>query len=219
MKYVQSEAAGVALAAGRGTRLGELTQRVPKPLLAVGGVTLLDQAIERLLAVTTDIAVNAHHLADQIVEHVGSRAHLSVEDELLGTAGALTRLRDWIDGRDVAVTNADAWVWPNPLPLMAHNWTGDTVRVSAVRDENASDFGQGLRYSGCCLLPAEVVTGLPEGPAGLYETCWAPRLGTAELELVEHPGRFFDCGTPGELATARAAASGAAGMADTAACP
>ena len=198
----------MALAAGRGTRLGNLTEKMPKPLLPVGGIALLDHALERLEAVTPALAVNAHHHADQVVDHVGWRAHMSVEDELLGTAGALFKLAPWISGRHVAVTNADAWVWPNPLPLMVEGWNGTTVRVSVVRDARSDDFGSGLRYSGCCLLPWKVVSGPPSGPAGLYEACWKPRLGTSELELIEHPGRFFDCGTPDELAEARATATG-----------
>lgn len=158
------------------------------------------------------MAVNAHHLAEQIVEHVGGRAHVSVEGELLGTAGALGRLRGWIAGRDVAVTNADAWVWPNPLPAMTSGWSGRTVRLSVVRDAARPDFPGGFRYSGCCVIPAAVAGELADEPAGLYEACWAPRLGSDELELVEHPGRFFDCGTPEELSQARAAA--AAGLQD-----
>ena len=57
------------------------------------------------------------------------------------------------------------------------------------------------------MLPASVAAELPDEPAGLYETCWRPRLGSPELELVEHPGRFFDCGTPEELRAAEVAAS------------
>ncbi len=203
--------AGVALAAGRGTRLADLTTRVPKPLLLVGGIPLLDYALERLAAITSDVAVNAHHLSEQIVAHVGGRAHVSVEDQLLGTAGALGNLNEWIDGRDVAVTNADAVVWPNPLPTMANDWSGRTLRLSVVRDPERADFSGGLRYSGCCLIPAPVAAALPAEPAGLFEICWRPRLGSAELELIEHPGRFFDCGTPAELAAARAAASAGLG--------
>ena len=198
----------MALAAGRGTRLGQLTESIPKPLIEVGGAALLDHALERLGAVTADLAVNAHHLADQIVRHVGERAHLSVEELLLGTAGAIGRLRGWIAGRDVAVTNADAWVWPNPLPSMIDGWSGRTVRLSVVRDPARRDFEGELRYSGCCLLPGTVAAALPDEPAGLFEVCWAPRLGTPDLELVEHPGEFFDCGTPEELGAARRAAGG-----------
>ncbi|HUR49937.1 MAG TPA: NTP transferase domain-containing protein [Acidimicrobiales bacterium] len=197
----------MALAAGRGTRLGQLTASVPKPLLRVGGVALLDHALERLAAVATHSAVNAHHLADQIADHLPRRVHLSVEEELLGTAGAIGRLRQWINGRAVAITNADAWLWPNPLPSMAADWSGGTVRLSVVRDAARSDFEGGLRYSGCCLLPGLLAADLLDEPSGLFEVCWQPLLGSSGLELVEHPGRFFDCGTPLELAAARAAAA------------
>ena len=132
---------------------------------------------------------------------------MSVEDELLGTAGALGRLRGWIAGRPVAVTNGDAWLWPNPFPSMVASWSGGTVRLSAVSAPERADFPGGLRYSGCCLLPADVAAALPDAPAGLFEVCWRPRLGSDELEIVEHPGHFLDCGTPDELAAARRSAA------------
>ena len=201
----------MALAAGLGTRLAPITQHTPKPLLPVGGMALLDHALERLTAVSSDLAVNAHHHAEQVVAHVGDRAQVSVEEELMGTAGALGRLREWIGGRPVALTNGDAWLWPNPLPWMLEGWSGRTVRLSAVSAPDRADFDGGLRYSGCCLLPREVAEALPAEPAGLFETCWGPRLGSDALEIVEHPGRFFDCGTPVELAAARHSASAGLG--------
>lgn len=172
---------------------------------------MLDHALERLAAVTSAVAVNTHHLSDQVVDHVGAKAHVSVEEELLGTAGAIGRLRGWINGRDVAITNGDAWLWPNPLPSMVAGWAGRTVTLSVVRDAHRSDFEGGLRYSGCCLLPAEFAAALSDEPAGLFEVCWGPRIGSGELELVEQPGQFFDCGTPAELAAARVAAAAGIG--------
>ena len=99
--------AGVVLAAGAGTRLHPLTLERPKPLCPFGTATLVDRAISQLNAVTAAVAVNAHHGADALVAHLGGRIHVSVESELLGTGGALGRLRSWIDGRDVVVANAD----------------------------------------------------------------------------------------------------------------
>lgn len=176
--------------------------------MSVGGLALLDHALERLAAVAGDVAVNAHHLADQIAAHVERRAHLSVEGELLGTAGALGRLRPWIGDRDVVLSNADAWVWPNPLPEMVRGWSRRTVRLSVVRDPSHPDFEGDLRYSGCCLIPAAVAAELPDEPGGLFQLVWEPRLGSDELELIRFPGRFFDCGTPEELAMARRTAGG-----------
>ena len=108
---MSSPPAGVALAAGAGTRLRPLTTLRPKALCPVGGVALLDRTLDLLAPVTADVAVNAHHHADQIVGHVADRAHVSVEQPTaLGTAGALGNLRPWLDGRDVLVINADAYL-------------------------------------------------------------------------------------------------------------
>jgi len=83
------------LAAGRGTRLGELGRTVPKVLVDVGGEPLLarqiaylkDNGIQR-------IVVNAHHLADQIQDFVAEHPQAGditvlVEPKLLGTAGGV----------------------------------------------------------------------------------------------------------------------------------
>jgi N-acetyl-alpha-D-muramate 1-phosphate uridylyltransferase len=169
-------------------------------------VTLLDQALERLRSVTGELAVNAHYLADQIAAHVGDRAHLSLEPEPLGTAGAVGHLRDWIAGRSVAVANGDSVVWPNPFPHLAADWTGETVRllVVATADGHPADFEDGRRFAGCSLIPADLAAVLPDGPSGLWEACWRELVGTPRLELVDAPVDFFDCGTFAELAAARA---------------
>ena len=59
------------LAAGLGTRLRPLTLTTPKPLVPVAGVPMLDRVAARVLAAGADrVAVNASHLAGQIVAHV-----------------------------------------------------------------------------------------------------------------------------------------------------
>lgn len=61
------------LAAGLGTRLRPLTLTTPKPLVPVGGVVMLDRVARRLIAAGADrVAVNASHLAGQVVEHVAA---------------------------------------------------------------------------------------------------------------------------------------------------
>jgi len=69
-----TEVRGMILAAGLGTRLRPLTSYLPKPLLPVDGVTLLDRAATALSeAGVTRIAVNAHHRADRIEAHLSDR--------------------------------------------------------------------------------------------------------------------------------------------------
>ncbi|MGH9084755.1 MAG: sugar phosphate nucleotidyltransferase, partial [Acidimicrobiales bacterium] len=103
--------AGVVLAAGAGTRLRPLTSLRPKALCPVGNVPLVDLAVERVRPAVEAVAVNVHHGREAMEAHLSTAAvHVSVEpDEALGTAGALGRLRGWIDGRGVLVVNADAW--------------------------------------------------------------------------------------------------------------
>ena len=91
----------VVLAAGEGQRLRPLTALVPKALCPVGNVALLDRALRRVDGLgLSAVAVNAAYLAEQVVAHVGDRAHLSVEpDGPLGTAGGIGNLKDWIAGQ------------------------------------------------------------------------------------------------------------------------
>ena len=102
------------LAAGRGTRLRPLTYTVPKALVPVRGKPMLQWVIERLRAAGADhIAVNAHHLADQIFSFVRNNrfgVHVEVlhEPELLETGGAIAHAYPFLkDTKPVMVHNVD----------------------------------------------------------------------------------------------------------------
>ena len=109
----------MVLAAGFGTRMHPLTEKLPKPLVAVAGRALIDHVLDRLAAAGVDQAVvNVHHFAEQVIRHLKERKRprVTVSDErglLLGTGGgvkkALPHLSDapffhinsdtlWIDG-------------------------------------------------------------------------------------------------------------------------
>ena len=193
--------ASVVLAAGRGKRLRPLTDLRPKPLCPVNNVALLDRNLAVASAVTPDVAVNAHHLAEQVVAHVGSRAHLSVEPEAYGTAGALGYLREWIDGRDVLVLNGDTYR-PEGLGALLEGWTGERVRLLVVHDPGRGDFGD-WRFAGASLHPWTAIRDIPAEPAGLYEAVWRH----IEPELVPFDGVFVDCGTPRDYLDANMHAS------------
>lgn len=102
------------LAAGLGTRLRPLTEHVPKCLVTVGGVALLDIWLDALAKAGVDhVLVNTHHHADQVTTHVAARSTgptvtLSYEPELLGSAGTLRANRDFVAGEDEFLAiNAD----------------------------------------------------------------------------------------------------------------
>ncbi|MFP5345759.1 MAG: NTP transferase domain-containing protein [Actinomycetes bacterium] len=203
--------AGVVLAAGLGTRLRPLTNLRPKALCPIGGTPLLDLALQRLEPIcgrgSERVAVNAHHHAEQVVAHVGERAFVSVEAaQPLGTAGALGRLRGWLAGRDVLLTNADAYLLGS-LDELVEGWDGDRCRLLVVDTGEPSDFST-CRYVGACLLPWRLVSGLSDEPSGLYELLWRPEDDAGRLELVRFSGTAVDCGTPTDYLAANLLASG-----------
>ena len=201
--------AAVVLAAGAGRRLRPLTRLLPKALCPVGGVPLLDQALERASAVTAAVAVNAHHRRAQLAAHLASwpGVHLSVEEpEALGTAGALGHLRGWVDGRDVLVLNADAWHRADVGAFVA-GWDRVRARLLTVSDPARGTWGD-RRYVGVALLPWDHVRRLPDSPAGLWEVSWRHLAPGDDLELVPHDGPFFDCGTPADYLAANLTSSG-----------
>jgi mannose-1-phosphate guanylyltransferase len=92
------------LAAGQGTRLGSLSLEIPKPMLPIGGIPLLGHTVAWLRAHgVSRLAINLHHRPRVIEQYLGTGEQVGVsvvysyEPKLLGTAGALTRLRTYLD--------------------------------------------------------------------------------------------------------------------------
>src|SRR5712691_1562224 len=84
----------MVLAAGLGTRMRPISDTMPKPLVEIGGRTLLDHAIDRLALVGVDrVVVNVHYKADMLTARLAARDHprieISQERELLETGGGV----------------------------------------------------------------------------------------------------------------------------------
>jgi len=198
---VTEEICVVVLAAGQGTRLRPLTEHVPKALCPVGNVPLLDGALGRLarlgFAGPAAVAVNAWHNADQIVRHVGRRAHLSVETgpAPYGSAGGLAALRGWIRGRHVLVGNADAYLTGGDIAPLLDGWDGDTVRILGVpAGDRRPEFGD-RRFAGFSLVPGKLVAALADEPADLVRAVWRPAEARSMLRVVTFAGTYLDSGT------------------------
>jgi NDP-sugar pyrophosphorylase family protein len=212
---------GVLLAAGEGVRLRPLTKVRPKALCPVGNVPLLDRGLHRLaglaLSGPASVAVNAAYLAEQVVRHVGDRAHLSVEPEgPLGTSGGVGRLRGWLDGRAALVGNADGYLADparepgKDVAALLDGWSGETVRMLTKPVPAGATGGfSGRRFAGFSLLPWRYVRGLTAVKADLVRTVWRPAEAAGELELIPYEGVYIDTGTPADyLAANRHAAAG-----------
>lgn len=101
------------LAAGFGTRLGEITKLVPKPLIKVGDQPILGFCLDQLSeAGVTEVVINTHYLARQVEQFIADYNSpldivLSYEEELLGTAGTLKRHYEFLTEDDFIVMHAD----------------------------------------------------------------------------------------------------------------
>lgn len=102
------------LAAGFGTRLRPLTELKPKALVPVANKPILARNIEYLISYgITEIIVNAHHHAQQVVAYLrqgnpyGLDIEVKVESEILGTGGGIKNAEDFWDKEPFFVINSD----------------------------------------------------------------------------------------------------------------
>ena len=105
----------VIMAGGRGTRIAELFPDIPKPLIPVDGMPILEREIRSLAAQGfDDLILTVGYLADKIMAYFGDGSQLGVkidyfvEETPLGNAGALFRLKDKIGNEPFFLLNADA---------------------------------------------------------------------------------------------------------------
>lgn len=96
------------LAAGKGTRLRPLTDKQPKALVPFKGVPMIDGVIRKLAnAGISDIIVNVHHFAEQIMDHLGDGRQYGVQikisderDALMDTGGGLKKAGWFFGGEE-----------------------------------------------------------------------------------------------------------------------
>lgn len=105
----------IIMAGGRGTRIAELFPNIPKPLIPVDGMPILEREIRSLAAQGfDDIILTVGYLADKIINYFGNGSKFRVkidyfvEKTPLGNAGALFRLKNKIGKEPFFLLNADA---------------------------------------------------------------------------------------------------------------
>ena len=106
----------MVLAAGLGLRMRPLTERMPKPLVKVGGKALIDHVLDRLADAGVERAVvNVHHFADQLEKHLArrQRPRIVIADErekLLGTGAGVVNALPELGDRPFFHVNSDT-IW------------------------------------------------------------------------------------------------------------
>ncbi len=132
-------------AAGFGTRMGALTKTMPKPLIAVAGIPLIDHALRVARgAGVGKIVVNLHYLGDQIAAHLaGQDIALSWErDAILDTGGGLRAALPLLGEGPVLLLNSDAvWTGENPLTQLLAAWDASKMDALLLLADRADALG------------------------------------------------------------------------------
>lgn len=210
-------------AAGFGTRMGQLTADQPKPMIPVGGRSLIQHALD--LAEAAGIArkvVNLHYKAEMLAAHLEAQdVLLSVESpDILETGGGLRHALPLLGEGPVFTMNTDAiWKGPNPLRVALEAWDGDKMDAllvclapeQALGHAGQGDFladaqgrlqrGAGLVYGGVQIIKTAGLADIAQDAFSL-NLLWDRMLAKGRLFGVAYPGLWCDVGRPEGIAMA-----------------
>jgi MurNAc alpha-1-phosphate uridylyltransferase len=128
----------MVFAAGFGKRMLPITKTLPKPLVKIGGKTMLDHALDQLAAVGVKKAVvNSHHLAETLEKHLQNRAGkpeiiVSHEDVILETGGGIVKALPLLGNKPFFSINSDIMVIDGKTPALARlaaSWEPEKMDV------------------------------------------------------------------------------------------
>jgi len=218
------------LSAGKGTRLKEITEEIPKVMVDVAGKPCLRYNIELLKKFgIKEIAINTHHFPEKIKEYFGDKNKFGVkikysyEPELLGTSGSLNNFRDFFNETFVVIygdviheTNLGKMIEFHKkekafatIALDNRSQVGrgavilEGKKIIDFKEKPQQEIPGGLVNSGIYILEPEVLSYIPEGISDFGLDIF-PKLLKEKKKLVGFKtGKVLDIGTPEVLEKAR----------------
>jgi MurNAc alpha-1-phosphate uridylyltransferase len=221
----------IVLAAGRGKRMGALTETRPKPLVEFEGRALIDHVLDRLVAAGVRRAVvNLHYLGDAIARHLAGRRDIAIEysreETALETGGGIAKALPLL-GETFYAINADVFWLDGAVPALHRLSAGFDPQASdalllmqrtaqAVGYEGAGDFmvdAVGLPrrrgesevaphvFAGIEILHRRLFDNAPSGAFSINQL-WNRAIEQGRLAALVHDGEWYHIGTPAGLAAA-----------------
>ncbi len=218
----------MVLAAGYGTRLKPLTDRLPKPLVPVAGKPMMQYALDRLQAYGIKaVVINVSHLKEQLTAWLAGCKNLTVrlseEAEPLETGGGLKKAQPLLGDEPVFVINSDIiWTDENESALdrLARHWDSAKMdflllaqpRSKAigydkgedhlfVKRENTIEWNSAEApyiIAGVGIFHPRVLGGAPGGKFSV-KILWRQALAQNRLFCLPHHGRWFQTGTLADI--------------------
>ena len=146
---MKNNISGFILAAGLGTRLKPWTDHHPKALAIVNGKSLLQRNVEYLQKFgITDVVVNVHHFADQIVAAIeqnnGWGSHISISNEtdhVLETGGGLLKAKQFLgEHQNFVMMNCDILTNLDFNKLIAQHQENQALATLAIANRETSRY-------------------------------------------------------------------------------
>jgi MurNAc alpha-1-phosphate uridylyltransferase len=211
------------LAAGRGERMRPLTDHTPKPLLQVGGKSLILWHIENMArAGICDLVINHAYLGHQIEAALGDggqfdvRIRYSAENPVLETAGGIANALALLGDAPFAIINSDIYCDYDfvQLPELAAalRASGDTAHLVLVNNpahHPNGDFGlisgrvvnnaPAYTFSGIGIYQPALFVNIPRGTIAPLAPLLRAQIALGKVSGEHYRGRWLDVGTPQRL--------------------
>jgi MurNAc alpha-1-phosphate uridylyltransferase len=218
----------MVLAAGYGTRLKPLTQRMPKPLVPVAGKPMIEYALDRLLAYgIEEVVVNVSHHKEQLLDYLSAFKSLSFkiseEAEPLETGGGLKRALPLLGNEPIFTINSDI-IWfdaqETALERLARNWDDAKMNYLLLAQSKSKAVGhdKGEDYlfikrentigwndsdtpyiiAGIGIFHPRVLLNAPDGKFSV-KILWHQALAQNRLFCLPHNGQWFQTGTIADI--------------------
>jgi NDP-sugar pyrophosphorylase family protein len=179
------------LAGGEGRRMGVLTASVPKPLLEVGGRTLIDRAIDAcILHGIQNFFVSVNYLGESIENHLNSAGHQATfswlrESKKLGTAGPLALIPN-ADDHPLVVVNADVLHRVDLTAMMSfHNESGSDFTIATKMYDQTIPFG-------VLGLDGSRVTSITEKPSHTFPVSGGIYIVSSDVRSLVRKDHYLD---------------------------
>lgn len=218
----------MVLAAGYGTRLKPLTDRIPKPLVPVAGKPMIEYALDKLRDNgVREVIINVSHLKDQLTAYAagyhGLSFKISEEAEPLETGGGLRKALPLLGNEPIFTINSDI-IWQDEsesaLDRLTRHWDEAKMdflllvqsKAKAIGHDKGEDhlfikpdntIGWDERQgpyiiAGIGILNPRILVNAPEGKFTV-KILWREAMAKNRLFCLPHLGSWFQTGSVADI--------------------
>jgi MurNAc alpha-1-phosphate uridylyltransferase len=211
------------LAAGLGTRMQALTKEIPKPLLKVGKLSLIELSINNLInSGVKEFVINISYLGEQIkatLEPLNKTTKITFIEEPFpyGTGGALINAREHLGKEPFILSNADIFFKPDLTKLPGYTGAIHLIATKNPDHNQSGDFSLDGRaifisastndytYSGVALINPKILDEhlSSKYPYDIWNTLFKPIILRSQATAHFDNSLWIDVGTPERLKLAR----------------